>query len=106
MITSKFNIGQQVRHKLLGALGVIIDIDPEYSLNILPNHDELGAHEQLRYSPWYHVVMEDNEGYPIHTYLAEIQLALEEEDAHPEQPSMDELAESIRHQLQAPRLRN
>lgn len=31
MITSKFGIGQQVRHKLLGSLGVVIDIDPEYA---------------------------------------------------------------------------
>jgi heat shock protein HspQ len=87
MIASKFGIGQQVRHKLLGYLGVVIDIDPEYA-------------------PWYHVVMEDEEGQPVHTYLAEVQLAGEEQDAHPEQPSLDELAESIRHQLQAPRLRN
>ncbi|MDR9825038.1 heat-shock protein HspQ, partial [Vibrio sp. FNV 38] len=27
-------------------------------------------------------------------------------DEHPEQPSMDELAQTIRKQLQAPRLRN
>lgn len=32
MIASKFGIGQQVRHTLLGYLGVVVDIDPEYSL--------------------------------------------------------------------------
>ncbi|WP_226374937.1 heat shock protein HspQ, partial [Pectobacterium quasiaquaticum] len=32
MIISKFGLGQQIRHKLLGFPGVIIDIDPEYSL--------------------------------------------------------------------------
>lgn len=33
MIASKFGIGQQVRHSLLGFLGVVVDIDPEYSLD-------------------------------------------------------------------------
>ncbi len=28
MIASKFGIGQQVRHSLLGYLGVVVDIDP------------------------------------------------------------------------------
>ncbi|EDC4723768.1 heat shock protein HspQ [Salmonella enterica subsp. enterica serovar Weltevreden] len=55
MIASKFGIGQQVRHSLLGYLGVVVDIDPEYSLD---------------------------------------------------EPSPDELARTIRKQLQAPRLRN
>ena len=73
MIASKFGIGQQVRHSLLGYLGVVVDIDPVYSL---------------------------------HTYLAEAQLSSELQDEHPEQPSMDELAQTIRKQLQAPRLRN
>ena len=106
MITSKFGIGQQVRHKLLGSLGVVVDIDPEYSLEVAPDADELAANEHLRHMPWYHVVMEDDNGLPVHTYLAEAQLSSELQDEHPEQPSMDELAQTIRKQLQAPRLRN
>ncbi|TKI07532.1 heat shock protein HspQ [Martelella alba] len=105
MIASKFGIGQQVRHRLLGYLGVVIDVDPEYSLE-KPSLDDIAADENLRSVPWYHVVMEDDEGKPIHTYLAEVQLNSETTPIHPEQPSLDELAESIRQQLQAPRLRN
>ncbi|WP_127958172.1 heat shock protein HspQ [Serratia microhaemolytica] len=105
MISSKFGIGQQVRHKLLGYLGVVIDIDAQYSLD-LPEPDDIAANDELRLAPWYHVVMEDEEGRPVHTYLAEAQLASEIQEAHPEQPSLDELAQSIRRQLQAPRLRN
>ncbi|CNH51851.1 heat shock protein HspQ [Yersinia massiliensis] len=105
MIASKFGIGQQVRHSLHGYLGVVIDIDPEYSLEP-PEPDEVANNDTLRSSPWYHVVIEDDEGQPVHTYLAEAQLTYEDMDAHPEQPSLDELAASIRHQLQAPRLRN
>jgi heat shock protein HspQ len=105
MIASKFGIGQQIRHRLHGYLGVVIDIDPEYSLEP-PQPDEVANNETLRLSPWYHVVIEDDEGHPIHTYLAEAQLTYEDIDAHPEHPLLDELAASIRRQLQAPRLRN
>ncbi|MCS5931559.1 hypothetical protein LNQ03_06495 [Klebsiella pneumoniae subsp. pneumoniae] len=31
---------------------------------------------------WYHVVMEDDDGQPIHTYLAEAQLSSEAGDEH------------------------
>lgn len=105
MIASKFGIGQQVRHSLLGYLGVVVDIDPEYSLDE-PSADELAVNDELRAAPWYHVVMEDGNGQPVHTYLAEAQLSGEERGEHPEQPTLDELAASIRRQLQAPRLRN
>ena len=46
--------------------------------------------------------MEDEEGEQVHTYIAEIQLAGETSFEHPEQPSMDELAASIRQQLRHP----
>ncbi|WP_159715576.1 heat shock protein HspQ [Blochmannia endosymbiont of Camponotus nipponensis] len=105
MIASKFGIGQQVRHKLLGYLGVIIDIDPEYSLE-KPTLDEVTKNDTLRKSPWYHVVMEDEEGKPIHTYLAEVQLGYENVLTHLEKTTLDELSESIRLQLKTPRLRN
>lgn len=105
MIASKFGIGQQVRHKLLGYLGVIIDVDPEYSLE-KPSIEEISADDSLRTAPWYHVVMEDEEGKPVHTYLAETQLWTEYFTVHPEQSTLDDLAESIRIQLQTPRLRN
>ena len=105
MIASKYGIGQQVRHSLLGYLGVVVDIDPEYSLDE-PTVEELAVNADLRAAPWYHVVMEDDDGQPVHTYLAEAQLSSELQAEHPEQPSLDELARTIRQQLQAPRLRN
>lgn len=105
MVTSKFSIGQQVRHKLLGYLGVIVDVDPEYSL-APPAEDEMAINDNLRRAPWYHVVIEDEQGQPVQTYLAEVQLDHEALHPHLDQPLMDDLAESIRSQLQAPRLRN
>ncbi|NKI73383.1 heat shock protein HspQ [Dickeya sp. CFBP 2040] len=105
MINCKFTIGQQIRHKLLGYPGVVIDIDPEYSLE-QPKWEELSVNDTLRTAPWYHVVMEDEHGRPIHTYLAEEQLIEEHmisEDRHPsDHPSLDELAATIRRR--APRL--
>lgn len=102
MRASKFGIGQQVRHCLLGYLGVVVDVDAEYSLSDAKS-DEMSA---LRSDPWYHVIMEDEKGQAIHTYLAESHLAWELPAEHPEQSSLDALAASIRQQLQAPRLRN
>ena len=105
MIASKFGIGQQVRHRLLGYLGVVIDVDAEYSLE-KPGVDDVAADDSMRTAPWYHVEMEDEEGQPVHTYLAEIQIDHEAARSHPEQTSLDDLAESVRRQLMAPRLRN
>ncbi len=105
MTTSKFSIGQQVRHKLLGYLGVIIDVDAEYSLDKLQN-DDIASNVTLRSSPWYHVVMEDDNGDRIHTYLAEAQITYEASNEHPEQSSLDELSESIKNKLRTPQLRN
>ncbi len=104
IILSKFNIGQQVRHKLLGFLGVIIDIDPEYSLSKL-NTKEYSINNTFKKSPWYHVVMEDNNGYPIHTYLAEHQLCWENINEHPEQKSLDELSKKIKKQFKKSKLK-
>ncbi|MGU0044330.1 heat shock protein HspQ [Escherichia coli] len=102
MIASKFGIGQQVRHSLLGYLGVVVDIDPVYSLSE-PSPDELAVNDELRAAPWSHHRGLAPTGV---RYLAEAQLSGELQDEHPEQPSMDELAQTIRKQLQAPRLRN
>lgn len=105
MIASKFSIGQQVRHNLLGYLGVVIDVDAVYAL-VEPAADKLVMSSVIRNSPWYHVVMQDNSGQPIQIYLSEAQLSGETQREHPEQPTLDELSASIRRQLQTPRRRN
>ena len=46
MIASKFGIGQQVRHSLLGYLGVVVDIDPVYFLSE-PSPAELTVNAEL-----------------------------------------------------------
>ncbi|WP_348666061.1 heat shock protein HspQ [Arsenophonus symbiont of Ornithomya chloropus] len=106
MITnSKFNIGQKIRHQLLGYLGVIVDVDAKYCLDIFKNKD-IKYHTTLLEAPWYHVIMEDSNGEHIHTYLAEAQITYEIFDENLDDSSLDELSKSIKIQLENPQLRN
>ena len=105
MIASKFRYRQRIPPYALRLQASRYRYQSRYSL-AEPEEDEIAANDELRAAPWYHVVMEDDDGQPIHTYLAEAQLSSETRDEHPEQPSLDELAKTIRQQLQAPRLRN
>ncbi len=105
IIFSKFNIGQKVRHKLFGFLGVIIDIDYKYSL-IESNTEKPLINNTFKKSPWYHVIMEDDNGYPIHIYLAEDQLSWENNIKNIEETSLNKLSKSIKKQFKKPKLRN
>ncbi len=106
IISSKFNIGQQVRHKLLGFLGVIIDVDAEYSLYNDIKKKKINIKKKFQKSPWYHVIIENNNGYPIYTYIAEFQLIWESEINHPNQPSLDKLSKKIKKQFKIKKLKN
>ncbi|MGL5105358.1 MAG: heat shock protein HspQ, partial [Plesiomonas shigelloides] len=85
--------------KMLGSLGVILDVDAEYSLQ-KPTPAEMGIDDALRLAPWYHVVMENEEGEPVHTYIAEMQLDRETLPLHPDQPNLDDLADTIVEELE------
>lgn len=108
MICTKFSIGQQVRHSLLGYLGVVVDVDPEYSLNgELPIAEDKEKQKELKSLPWYHVIMEDDKGQAIHTYLAESQLSWNTNDDHEyDESSLYALSDSIKKQLKMPKLRH
>ncbi len=116
IISSKFGIGQQVRHKESGNLGVVIDVDPEFTLQktifikIFINND-------LLFYPWYHVILEDYYGKPIHTYLAESQLSESDEltnnntenlttNNNTENLTLDELSNSIKIKFKSPGWKN
>lgn len=106
MIYTKFSIGQQIRHSLLGYIGVIVDVDPEYSLNDVI--DEIEKNKEIKYLPWYHVIMEDEKGQTIHTYLAESQISWIYDyhtlNGDNSESSLSELSSSIKKQLKAPKL--
>ncbi len=89
IIHSKFNIGQIVIHKLLGFSGIIIDIDPIYSLknkNIKNNKKK---------KPWYHVLIEDNNGNYLHIYLEEYQLSWKKKEKY-EKSSLNNIYKTIK----------
>ncbi len=105
MVHCKFSIGQQVRHLLTGALGVVVDMDPTYSLQ-KPTPDTLIIHEALLVTPWYYVVMEDEEGDAVHTYVAESQLTGELNSEHLDNPGLDDIAEQVRSKAASPLYRH
>jgi heat shock protein HspQ len=105
VIAAKFDIGQQVRHKTFGYLGVVVDVDPEYSLS-QPQAESLEMEDSLRQAPWYTVVTEDNRGDAVQAYVAEIQLDKELFSVHPENPVLDDFAHAVQKQLRNPQLRH
>ncbi|MEW9809856.1 MAG: heat shock protein HspQ [Candidatus Symbiodolus clandestinus] len=105
MIATKFDIGQQVRHKTFGYLGVIVDVDAEFSLSVSKT-ESLTIEDSVRRAPWYTVVTENNQGDAIQAYVAEMQLDKELFPAHPEQPILDDFANAIQTQLRNPQLRH
>lgn len=103
MIAVKFDIGQQVRHKTFGYLGVVVDVDPEYSLS-QPQAESLDIDDSLRRAPWYTVVTEDDHGDALQAYVSEMQLDKELFPVHPEHPVLDDFAHAVKKQLRNPQL--
>ncbi len=75
MIASKFSIGQQVRHTFARVFWVWSWISTRSIPFDEPSMDELAVN--ANFAPPYHVVMEGDDGQPVHTYLAEAQLSSE-----------------------------
>ncbi len=99
MITlTKFNIGQQIKHKLLGFSGVIIDIDPKYALNNSINK-KFKNYKNFQKKPWYHVITEDDNGNPIYTYLAEDQIFWQNSEEYLKNNSLYKLSKLIKKQI-------
>lgn len=69
MKEAKFDIGHIVRHTDSGLRGVIVDVDPEFNDREL--QVEEGGDIPHRSSPWYHVLLDDQE---LQAYIAERQL--------------------------------
>ncbi len=96
--SSKFNIGQKVRHKLLGFLGIIIDIDIKYSLSKKKNKN-LNNIKKFNKYPWYHVIIQDNNGYPIYLYLSELQLIWNYKKKYINYSILNKLSKKIKNNL-------
>lgn len=91
---SQFNIGQHVQHRMLGYPGVVIDVDAEYTLT-QPTLDELDVHESFLTKPWYHVILQDENGKHIHTYLAESQISERSSSEDEPDEGLNDISRSI-----------
>lgn len=82
--SAKFAVGQIVRHKLFDYRGVVIDVDPEFSLGDAW-YEHMALSRPPKDQPWYHVL---RDGTDVRTYVAERNL---EADASGEPISHGEL---------------
>ena len=73
-IRPRFTIGQLVHHKLFDYRGVVVDIDPTFSLSD-DWYDQVARSRSPKDAPWYRVLVD---GAHHETYVAERNL---EEDA-------------------------
>ena len=84
MKTSKFGLGQVVHHKLFHYRGVVVDVDPEFSLT-----DEwyraVARSEPPKDQPWYRVLVD---GTNDETYVAERNLELSQDSRGIQHPDL------------------
>ena len=83
LIKPKYGVGQVVHHKLFDYRGVVVDVDPVFSLSD-EWYDEVAKSRPPKDAPWYRVLVS---GALHETYVAERNLE------EPERP------EAIRHPL-------
>ena len=67
MKTSKFTVGQVVHHKLFHYRGVVVDVDPEFSLSE-EWYQSVARSQPPKDQPWYRVLVD---GTNDETYVAE-----------------------------------
>ena len=83
--TAEFNVGQLIEHKLFGYRGVIVGVDPTFSLSD-EWYEQMARSRPPKDAPWYHVLVH---GGDHTTYVAERNLVA------------DPVAEPIEHPLLA-----
>jgi len=64
---ASFAVGQLIEHQLFGYRGVIVDVDPDFSLSA-EWYEEVARSRPPKDQPWYHVLVHDSDGV---TYVAE-----------------------------------
>ena len=65
----KFQIGQQVKHKLFGYAGVIVGVDPIFN-STEEWYEMMAKSRPPKDKPWYHVAVTGGHG-ASHTYVTE-----------------------------------
>lgn len=87
----KFTIGQLVRHKLFDYRGVVVDVDPEFSLSE-EWYEQVAKSRPPKDAPWYRVLV----GGAFHeTYVAERNLEPDDLGAPIEHPLLAEFFDAF-----------
>ena len=82
LIKPKYGIGQVVHHKLFDYRGVVIDVDPVFSLSE-EWYEQVAKSRPAKDAPWYRVLV----GGALHeTYVAEQNLEEDTDDSPIEHP--------------------
>ena len=64
---AKFRVGQVIRHRMFGYLGVVFDVDPVFSASD-DWYDQVARSRPPKDAPWYHVLVDQARHT---TYVAE-----------------------------------
>ena len=91
LIKPKYDIGQLVHHKLFGYRGVVVDVDPVFSLSE-EWYDQVAKSRPPKDAPWYRVLV----GGAVHeTYVAEQNLEEDDSGTPIEHPLLGEFFDAF-----------
>lgn len=91
LIQPKFTIGQLVHHRLFDYRGVVVDVDPEFSLSD-EWYEQVAKSRPPKDAPWYRVLV----GGAFHeTYVAERNLEPDDLGAPIEHPLIAEFFDAF-----------
>lgn len=76
MSSAQFGPGQLIHHRLFGYRGVVVDVDPIFSLSE-EWYEQVARSRPPKDQPWYHVLVDGSEQQ---TYVAERNLEADESD--------------------------
>lgn len=75
--TTKYSIGQILRHRQHAFRGVVVDVDPIYS-NGEDWYDRVATNRPRKDQPWYHLLAEDGTDGHYLAYVSEQNLLIDE----------------------------
>lgn len=87
-----FAVGHLVHHKLFDYRGVVVDVDPVFSLSG-EWYDKMALSRPPKDRPWYHVL---RDGTSFRTYVAERNLEPDQTGEPIHHPELDDLFDGFR----------
>ena len=95
----RFSVGQLVHHRLFDYRGVVYDVDPTYQ-GTEEWYEQMARSRPPKDRPWYHVLVHDA---PHATYVAERNLAPDEDGESVRHPDIEIWFEGFRDGAHVPR---